>query len=123
MPEDAGIVRIHSAGDFFSQIYFDAWLSVVHSFPQTLFYAYTKALPYWLRRRDVLPANLSLTASFGGRCDHLISENNLKSAIVVENEEMALDMGLEVDYTDEHAAVGRDSFALVIHGIQPKKER
>jgi len=45
----AGNVRIHVGGDFYSQEYFDAWLEVARRRPRTLFYAYTKSLPYWVR--------------------------------------------------------------------------
>jgi hypothetical protein len=36
------MVRIHSAGDFFSQKYVDMWSRIVKAFPDMKFYAYTK---------------------------------------------------------------------------------
>jgi hypothetical protein len=36
------IIRIHSSGDFFSQGYIDLWERIVGSFPDRVFYAYTK---------------------------------------------------------------------------------
>ena len=47
-PKNAGIVRIHVAGDMFSQNYMEAWLIVAQNNPHITFYAYTKSLPYWL---------------------------------------------------------------------------
>ena len=67
-------------------------------------------------------AQLCLTASYGGTHDHLIEEFNLRSAKVVFSEAEAAELGLEIDHDDSHAAVTpRDnSFALLIHGTQPK---
>jgi Gene product 88 len=70
----AGVVRVHDSGDFFSAAYMDAWLAVARERPRTLFYAYTKALPFWARRlHDVGDghesgevANFVMTASCGG---------------------------------------------------------
>ena len=39
-------LRLHVAGDFFSQAYFDAWLTVARNHPDRIFYAYTKSLPF-----------------------------------------------------------------------------
>ena len=35
-------IRIHSAGDFFSQEYINAWHRIIKQFPNKQFYAYTK---------------------------------------------------------------------------------
>lgn len=121
MPKNLGICRIHVAGDFFSPVYFAAWCIVARNNPDRLFYAYTKSLPYWVK--SDIPDNLILTASYGGRCDNLIDSHNLRSAIVVYSEQQAADLGLEIDHDDSHAAdpsKRNNSFALLIHGIQPK---
>jgi len=123
MPANAGIIRIHVGGDFFNQNYFDAWLMVASTRPDMLFYAYTKSLPYWVNRMAMIPPNFVLTASRGGRMDKMIDENNLRQSVVVFSEQQAADMGLEIDHDDSHAAnpATRDkSFALLIHGTQPK---
>lgn len=121
LPKNAGIIRIHVGGDFFSQDYFDAWVLMAERHPDILFYAYTKSLPFWLRYEWV-PSNFVLTASRGGRCDHMIDEYNLREAIVVFNEETAWNADLEIDHDDSHAANPETydvSFALLIHGVQP----
>lgn len=121
LPKNAGVIRIHVAGDFFNQEYFDAWLVLATLRPDVLFYAYTKSLPYWIHRLDSIPANFVLTASRGGRMDELIDMYNLRSVKVVFSEAEA--GSLEIDHTDEHAANpdARDNdFALLIHGVQPK---
>lgn len=116
----ARIVRIHSSGDFFNQAYFDAWLAVAQQRPKTKFYAYTKALPFWLKRKADIPKNLVLTASYGGTHDHLIKEHKLRYALVVYSEQEAEKLGLQIDHDDSHAMKNGRSFALLIHGTQPK---
>tara|TARA_R110000803_G_scaffold30640_6_gene68969 strand:+ start:413 stop:1198 length:786 start_codon:yes stop_codon:yes gene_type:complete len=123
LPPNVGILRIHVGGDFFSQVYFDAWALVATMNPTILFYAYTKSLPYWICRLGQLPDNLVLTASRGGRHDDLIIPNNLREAIVVFSKAEARKRKLIIDHDDSHAAIPqiRDkNFALLIHGTQPK---
>jgi hypothetical protein len=112
--------RIHVAGDFFSQTYFDAWLEVAKNHPDRLFYGYTKALPFWVKRLGQIPSNLKLTASYGGTHDYLIEQYKLRSAKVVSSPEEAADLGLPLDHDDSHAYGDGGNFALLIHGQQPK---
>lgn len=121
LPDNAGIVRIHVAGDFFNQQYFDAWLNIARHKPDVLFYAYTKSLPYWVNRIAVIPDNFVLTASRGGRMDHMIEQYELRSVKVVFSEAEAKKLKLEIDHDDSHAAIPRSrnkDFALLIHGVQ-----
>ena len=129
LPSDAGIVRIHVSGDFFNGEYFRAWVIVAHMRPSVVFYAYTKELQYVspaldsvLGYRGPIPSNLRLTASRGGRHDWAIDKYGLPEARVVYSEQEALLYGLEIDDDDSHAMQqdGRTSFALLIHGSQPK---
>jgi len=124
LPENAGIVRIHVAGDFFSLPYMHAWYMVAALNPNVLFYAYTKSLKFWVGGINELPIlhNFVLTASYGGRDDHMIDEFNLRSTKVVFSEAEAVELGLEIDHDDSHAAkpsLRNNSFALLIHGTQP----
>jgi hypothetical protein len=124
----AGYLRVHDSGDFWAQDYLDAWLDVARERPETTFYAYTKALSFWVRRLEQvgdghepgeLP-NVVLTASWGGKHDRLIGEYGLRSARVVYSEEEAAERGLEIDHDDGCAMAHGDDFALLIHGMQPK---
>lgn len=122
MPADLGVCRIHVAGDFFNQDYFDAWIEIANRNPDRLFYAYTKSLEYWINRKNLIPNNFILTASRGGRLDNLIEEYKLRSSTVVFSVQQAEQLGLDIDHTDEFAAnpLLRDvSFGLLIHGTQP----
>jgi len=121
LPEQP-LVRIHSSGDFFKESYFHAWIMVAQAFPDVIFYAYTKAIPYWLeaKRLGIIPSNLKLNASYGGKFDALIKPHGLKSVTVVNSEDEARLLGLEIDHDDFHAWGQEKSFALLIHGNGPK---
>ena len=114
-------IRIHADGDFYNQEYFLAWLEAARRNPKRLFYAYTKSLPIWIKFRAALPENFVLTASWGGKWDHLIEPNGLRSARVVYHPEEAERLGLEIDHDDSCARSkdGKD-FALLLHGVQAK---
>jgi hypothetical protein len=50
----------------------------------------------------------------------LIARHGLKSARVVYSHAEAEALGLEIDHDDSHAYASDASFALLIHGTQPK---
>lgn len=120
LPRGIEYVRVHVSGDFFSQRYFDAWMRAVICRPRTTFYAYTKSLRYWLSRRGSIPPNLRLTASLGGKDDGLAEKHNLPTVRVVFSEQEAADLGLPVDHNDSLAIRADRSYALLLHGTQPK---
>jgi len=125
LPKDAGIIRIHVAGDFFNVRYFMAWLKVIANNPHILFYCYTKSLPYWIQCREEVESlpNFVLTASDGGKHDSMIPFHGLRTAIVAFSESEVESSGLELDDDDSHAAdpaKRHESFCLLIHGTQPK---
>ena len=127
LPRSTNIIRPHVGGDFFNERYFKAWMEVARMLPDIQFYSYTKSLPYWIANADLVPDNYSLTASRGGRYDELIDIQGmqsipcgLKCAEVVFSVEEAEEKGLEIDYDERHAIIGKESFALLIHGTQPK---
>ena len=114
------ILRIHEAGDFFSQDYLDAWIEVAKRMPQTLFYAYTVSLPYYMARKNSLPKNFKIIASMDKHNEKFIMDNGLRYSRVVGSEEEARELGLPIDVDDSIAWGSDDDFALVIHGSQPK---
>lgn len=120
IPHNAEIVRIHVGGDFFNKHYMKAWIRVAKANPNVLFYAYTKSVLYWIELADSIPANLKLNASKGGKRDDIIDSFMLKEVKVVYSVEEANTLGLAIDSDDTHAYEQNDSFALVIHGTQPK---
>ena len=111
-------MRVHVGGDYFNVKYLQAWIEVAKRNPDKLFYSYSKSLHFF--KQFALPENLVLTASRGGKYDDMIDLNGWKEALVVYSEQEAIDKGLEIDHDDTHAAFGKDNFALLIHGTQPK---
>ena len=120
IPLGVRIIRLHVTGDFVSQRHFDAWLEICQENPALHVYAYTKSLPFWVKRLKDIPTNFSLTASYGGTKDALIGEYGLKSATVVFSEAEADSLGLVIDDTEQAACYGDESFALLLHNVQPK---
>lgn len=120
-------VRIHVAGDFWSQDYFDAWLHVATYFLDKTFYFYTKSIPFWLLRKNLLGngrnpgklANVVPTASLGSKYDDEIRKNRLRYADVVYSVEEAAKRKMEIDHDDSHAMKHGKNFALLLHGTQP----
>lgn len=120
-PKSLVTLRVHVSGDYFSQAYFDAWVTAAARTPNVEFYSYTKSLKFWVTRLPEIPKNLRLVASWGGKNDDLIKAHNLPNAVVVYHPEEAEALGLQIDHDDGYA---RDhsvkEFALLLHGSQPK---
>ena len=112
------LVRFHQSGDFFSQVYFDAWLTVAKWHPEFTFYGYTKALPYLVARLNDIPTNFKIVASRGGSHDHLIEKHGLRSVRVVYSQQAAAARGLKIDHDDSLVYNYDKDFAIVIHGTQ-----
>lgn len=118
--DNAPKYRIHTGGDFYSQTYFDAWIEVAKAYPKSIFYAYTKSIPYWVNRLGQIPSNFRLNASIGGKHDKLAFDNKLKYAKVVYSEQEAEELGLDIDHDDSLAySKSKRPFALLLHGTQP----
>lgn len=124
LPPNLGILRYHVGGDFFKLAYLRAAVQVAELMPDRLFYAYTKSLQH-LARIDcvdlsigMIRPNFLVTTSRGGKYDHLIEPLQARTATVVFAEDQT--GGLPLDHDDSHAATVGGSFALLLHGVQPK---
>ena len=123
LPKNVDLVRIHQSGDFFSELYFKAWLLSAAALPDLTFYGYTKMIPYLEKYKDKLPANLKLVASLGGKYDDLLTPQMI-SAKVVFSEQEAEQLGLELDHDDTHAwKEPRKNFGILLHAGQPAGSR
>lgn len=119
LPADADYVRLHDAGDIINAIEFKAWVLLAKRRPDVVFYGYTKMLPLWVKYAHLMPDNLVLTASRGGKFDGMIDRHGLREAVVVYSQAEADELGLPVDQDDSTAArqdLRDQSFALIIHG-------
>lgn len=63
-------IRVHDAGDFFSDAYLQAWLRIMRDRPDVRFYAYTKEVARFRRLVEPHPpANFWWVYSYGGTQD------------------------------------------------------
>lgn len=60
LPNAPRFFRIHVSGDFFSRNYFEMWMRIIRSHPDTKFLAFTKRGTIVRPYLDELPENLSL---------------------------------------------------------------
>jgi hypothetical protein len=123
LPADVKIVRIHSSGDFFSNDYFSAWVAVAKMHPEITFFGYTKILPYVQYLVNAGVDNFKFVYSFGGKFDYSVVDEPV--AYVVDNPSHADKLDVPVACIDHPAddydyIVGGESFAIVLHGGQPK---
>jgi hypothetical protein len=110
------IVRIHDAGDFYSQEYLDAWYEIARQFPEKFFYAYTKSLhlDLWSNR----PENFKIGQSMGGTMDDKINKRKAHSRIFTTHADRR-----RAGYIDgnnpnkvEPMVTGERKIGLVYHG-------
>jgi hypothetical protein len=87
-------VRIHDAGDFFSQDYLEMWLKLARLVPEVTFYCYTKEVSMFKRvLAEGCPNNFKYLFSMGGKEDHLIDKENDRHAEVFPDDAAILDAG------------------------------
>lgn len=121
LPKNIRVVRVHSSGDFFHKNYFQAWVRVAKNHPEIHFFGYTKILNYVNADKS---DNFRLVYSFGGKMDAKVS--NEPVAYVVNTPADGQALGLPVSCLDnpvddfDYVMAGK-SFALSLHGTQPKK--
>ena len=118
-------VRIHVAGDFFSNDYLKAWVAAVDT-TRMQCYAYTKSLKV-ISRFDWgwWPDNLVIIQSQGGSNDHLIDPAKPTAKVVATKEELweAVDDGWhDGSVSDAPAFYGKDRIVLLYHGPAKRED-
>ena len=87
-------VRIHDAGDFFSEDYLRMWLKLARLAPDVVFYCYTKEVSMFKRVVEPdCPVNFKYLYSMGGKEDHLVDKENDRHAEVFPDDAAILDAG------------------------------
>lgn len=118
-------VRWFTGGDCFSATLRDGIIATAERTPDLVHYFYTKNLPLFVvgdpPRPLPLPWNLRITASWGGKFDHLIEQGLFpRSARVLNYEHEAEALGLPIDKTDFYAwSETPVHFCHLSHGTQP----
>lgn len=81
-------VRIHDAGDFFSDAYTEAWVRIMRASPETNFYCYTKEVARFRRLVEPnKPSNFDFAYSYGGKHDRSLNPAVDRVADVFPDEE------------------------------------
>ena len=87
-------VRIHDAGDFYSETYLNNWLRIIKACAEVTFYAYTKEVSLFKRVVEpTCPSNFKYLYSLGGKEDYLIDLENDRHADVFPDDAAILDAG------------------------------
>jgi Gene product 88 len=120
-----GWIRIHDAGDFFSDDYLAAWLRIIRAMPGVNFYAYTKEVS---RFRELVepdpPANFRWVYSFGGRQDHLLDPDVDRVADVFPDEQAMEAAGYaSQDASDLLAVLGPRKVGIPANNIPAFRKR
>jgi hypothetical protein len=119
LPKTVEIIRIHSSGDFYKKMYFDAWVKVAKQNPDLIFFGYTKAIQYV---DAVKPDNFKLVYSYGGKLDNLVTEKTPVSYVVSKDYKGDLPLPCEETGAGDYFSIlNGETFGLVIHGTQPAK--
>jgi len=89
LTSDIRALRIHESGDFFSQDYLDAWVSIIKAFPTFSFWAYTKS--YMLDFKEALKLkNLNLRYSVDPTTEHLPKQKMAKAVVATTKPKEAI---------------------------------
>jgi hypothetical protein len=95
----APLIRIHDSGDFFSESYLWAWMTIAAAAPGVIFYAYTKEVRLLEAAATQAPPNFLWIYSLGGRQDHLVDRDTMRHADVFPTAEAIAQAG----YYDQSA--------------------
>jgi hypothetical protein len=106
-------VRIHDAGDFYSQEYLEKWYEIARALPHLTFYAYTKSLHLDFSKR---PKNLHITQSLGGKYDKLVQLRRPHARIFASHKDRMAAGYKDGNRSDIPAIEGVRKIGLVYHG-------
>jgi hypothetical protein len=99
-------IRIHDAGDFYSEDYLRLWLQIAEQTPQVTFYCYTKEVSLFKRVVEPnCPANFRYLFSMGGKEDHLINKDTDRHAEVFPDDAAILDAGYSTQDASDLLAI------------------
>lgn len=112
-------IRIHDSGDFYNEEYLDRWLKIMRARPNVEFYAYTKMISLFNRRKADLPKNFTLIYSFGGTEDKLIDVEKDRHSLVFETVAQLKACGYADASNQDDVALGKNpKIGLVYHGTK-----
>jgi hypothetical protein len=111
-------LRIHASGDFYNKDYLLKWLRIARLNPHVKFYAYTKMVS--LVKSFLLPSNLTIIFSYGGKEDYLIKATDRHSRVFPSWESMKKAKYSDTTTNDINALGKNKRVGLVYHGAKTK---
>jgi hypothetical protein len=118
-------VRIHDAGDFFSDEYLEAWLRIAAVTPDVTFYAYTREVSRFRRcvEQGQRPDNFMYLFSLGGKEDKLIDLVADRHCDVFPSLEAATVAGYSSQHEDDRHSVTLPTNQIAVIANPVKKLR
>lgn len=116
------IVRIHDSGDFYNENYLASWESIALANPKIQFYAYTKMVELVKKHQalKLIPNNLKIIFSYGGKQDDLIVKNiDAHSRVFSSLKELKAAKYINTTKRDINALKGI-KIGLVYHGFKSR---
>jgi len=112
-------IRIHDAGDFFSQDYAEDWIDIARKNKEINFYTYTKEVELFkMKLRSSIPQNFIVIYSFGGKQDYLINvELDRHSDVFYDYEKMIAEGYNDIGEDDKLSATGSHKVGLYRNNI------
>ena len=107
-------IRIHDAGDFFSEQYAIDWINFAKKNPQCIFYTYTKEVKLF-KNIGALPENFIVIYSYGGRQDNLINKETDRHSDVFPNYEEMVKAGYNDITNDDSQAAINENFKVGLY--------
>ncbi len=109
-------VRIHDSGDFYNHTYIRDWFEIINTFPDVVFYAYTKSKKLFNPIKGLIPKNLILIYSLGSKNDNLIDMDFDRHAKIFQSEEQLIKEGyINASENDLLAITDNKKVGLLIH--------
>jgi hypothetical protein len=124
LPAGVKIVRIHSGGDYFNKAYFSAWCEIAKLYPEITFFGYTKHLDYVRFVRTLALPNFKLQYSLGGTNDNKVTDEPIIRVVNTPADSIDLPVACVNNPADDfdYIMAGK-SFAIAVHGMQPRKSK
>jgi len=118
-------IRIHDAGDFFSDDYLHAWLRVIRASPWATFYAYTKEIARFKRIVEPSsPSNFQWIYSLGGSQDWLVDRARDRYADVFPDKPTATRAGFPTqEASDLFALYSPHNVGILANNIPALRKR
>lgn len=117
-PKTRRAIRIHDSGDFFHQNYFLAWVEIANEFPNIRLYGYTKMISMLNNNRHIIPDNMNLVQSVGGKQDHCIDKSYPHAVIFPTLQSLKFARYIDGYSSDLPALNGEIKVGLVYHGTR-----